>query len=408
MGLLFVGGGKAEDVDNRCTTEIITEDNGGMAAGKKTIEPVLRYWRVDDRDPTLMREDLTWEEKALSILHLARCREFREYKHRDGLGVPTRFCPFNLAFFDLDKECLISISGLDFGATYVSRPPVHSIPEPCHYRLEDSVSVIAIKVTESDRGYPISVYGTVLARDEYDYRCVYLFRRDRDDPQLITSEDDSLALTGPLRALAATNCMYFEFHLKIKGDGAVDEDLSKGVVAHDYMWPRVEPLTRLLKSKLSTVEMVYMPVASAVEASISLNFLKGIPDCFIGHVTAWTTGHGDEYGFYLYDSDAVGTQTRLGDGGSVALNRLIAAVPLDEDLVIHACVFETENGDEPAECFEFVLGHEVEEEGHEVEERTSEQGPYELQVKVSFAAVNRQRRHGMWEEYGDVRVLHSD
>lgn len=50
-----------------------------------------------------------------------------------------------------------------------------------------SMNISSIKVTESDVGYPISVFGTVLARDEYDFRCVYLFRRDRDDPQLITS-----------------------------------------------------------------------------------------------------------------------------------------------------------------------------------------------------------------------------
>uniref|UniRef100_A0A0D3GW38 DUF6598 domain-containing protein n=1 Tax=Oryza barthii TaxID=65489 RepID=A0A0D3GW38_9ORYZ len=50
-----------------------------------------------------------------------------------------------------------------------------------------SVNIISIKVIKSDVGYPISVFGTVLARDQYDYRCVYLFRRGRDDPQIINS-----------------------------------------------------------------------------------------------------------------------------------------------------------------------------------------------------------------------------
>uniref|UniRef100_A0A0E0QE17 DUF6598 domain-containing protein n=1 Tax=Oryza rufipogon TaxID=4529 RepID=A0A0E0QE17_ORYRU len=53
-----------------------------------------------------------------------------------------------------------------------------------------SVNIISIKVIKSDVGYPISVFGTVLARDQYDYRCVYLFRRGRDDPQIINSPLD--------------------------------------------------------------------------------------------------------------------------------------------------------------------------------------------------------------------------
>lgn len=66
--------------------------------------------------------------------------------------------------------------------------PIHKIPSPRHRWLVDSVNVVAIKIVESDRDYPISVFGTVLARDEYDYRCVYLFRRGRDEPQVITSK----------------------------------------------------------------------------------------------------------------------------------------------------------------------------------------------------------------------------
>ena len=50
------------------------------------------------------------------------------------------------------------------------------------------VNVISVKVIESDMGYPISVFGTVLARDMIDYRCVYLFKREREDPQIIYSK----------------------------------------------------------------------------------------------------------------------------------------------------------------------------------------------------------------------------
>jgi hypothetical protein len=71
---------------------------------------------------------------------------------------------------------LIFIFGLDFTAEVVPRPPISKIPVSDLWRLEDSVNVISIKVAESDVGYPINVYGTVLARDEYDYSLqMYLF-----------------------------------------------------------------------------------------------------------------------------------------------------------------------------------------------------------------------------------------
>ncbi|RLN07806.1 uncharacterized protein C2845_PM11G29600 [Panicum miliaceum] len=117
---------------------------------------------VDDRNVALLEPNLTWEEKVVKILHMARCRELTEYNKKLGFSAPTRFCEFNIAFFDLDKE--------SEGAPW---KPIHKIPPPLHDWLADSVNVMAIKVAESDRGYPISVFGTVLARDEYDYRCVF-------------------------------------------------------------------------------------------------------------------------------------------------------------------------------------------------------------------------------------------
>lgn len=67
------------------------------------------------------------------------------------------------------------------------RPPINKIVASDFWRLEHSVSVISISVVESDIGYPIYVYGTILARDQYDYRCIYLFKCGVDNPQLIMS-----------------------------------------------------------------------------------------------------------------------------------------------------------------------------------------------------------------------------
>lgn len=49
------------------------------------------------------------------------------------------------------------------------------------------MNILSIKVSESDVPYPINIYGTMVARDQVDYRYVYLFKRGRDNPQRITS-----------------------------------------------------------------------------------------------------------------------------------------------------------------------------------------------------------------------------
>ena len=41
----------------------------------------------------------------MDILHVVRRRGFTEYNNKMQCHVPTRFCLYNIAFFDLDKEC---------------------------------------------------------------------------------------------------------------------------------------------------------------------------------------------------------------------------------------------------------------------------------------------------------------
>jgi hypothetical protein len=65
-------------------------------------------------------------------------------------------------------------------------PLFYDIPESNYQSLDDSINVISIKVAESDLSGTINIYGTVLARDQYDYRCVYLFKRERENPQPIS------------------------------------------------------------------------------------------------------------------------------------------------------------------------------------------------------------------------------
>jgi hypothetical protein len=66
-------------------------------------------------------------------------------------------------------------------------PPFHTLPQYDSKTLEHSVNFVSVKILVSDVGYPISVFGTILARDQIDYKCVYLFKCSRDCPQVIKS-----------------------------------------------------------------------------------------------------------------------------------------------------------------------------------------------------------------------------
>jgi hypothetical protein len=50
-----------------------------------------------------------------------------------------------------------------------------------------SINILSVKIACSDIDFSIQVYCTVIARDCIDYKCVYLFRRDNDHCQLISS-----------------------------------------------------------------------------------------------------------------------------------------------------------------------------------------------------------------------------
>lgn len=92
---------------------------------------------------------------------------------------------------------------------------------------------------------------------------------------LIPMQDRTLTLISPTRALAVRDSMFFEFHLKIKGGDAADEDFNKGFIEHSDIRHTQQPTIRSLESCLSRMELVYTPVRCALEASIAVSILKG-------------------------------------------------------------------------------------------------------------------------------------
>ncbi|RCV15233.1 hypothetical protein SETIT_3G042000v2 [Setaria italica] len=195
---------------------------------------------------------------------------------------------------------------------------------PCY-----SVNVLTVKIVSSDVGFGIDVYGTVIARDSIDLKCVYLFRRDRDHPQLILSK----ILTGPKRGLALKCDIYFEIDLKIKGDRRrKDKQLSKGYLLLDGVPLRLEDEmvveSDTLDTKLSKVVITYAVVKYAVEATFAIEVLQGR---FYGEITACTTSIRDS--IVLYDSKVAEPMTGNGKG-VIQMLRNVVAVCLKEKLMM--------------------------------------------------------------------------
>jgi hypothetical protein len=65
--------------------------------------------------------------------------------------------------------------------------PLDTIPESRRISLKVALGVLYVKVLASEAGFPIGVFGTILMRDDFDFKCIYLFKRDRDNCQVINS-----------------------------------------------------------------------------------------------------------------------------------------------------------------------------------------------------------------------------
>jgi hypothetical protein len=50
-----------------------------------------------------------------------------------------------------------------------------------NHKLTESLNILRLKIMRSDAGFPIN-------RDRLDMKCIYIFRRDRDNCQLIQAE----------------------------------------------------------------------------------------------------------------------------------------------------------------------------------------------------------------------------
>ncbi|CAL4889734.1 unnamed protein product [Urochloa decumbens] len=256
---------------------------------------------------------------------------FVDFDPKQGGRYYTRCTAVHLPTFDHDEESPIG------PMRFTGKIYEENLVEVC-----EAVNILSVKITCSDVGFPIQVYGTVIARDCIDKKCLYLFRRDRDHCQLINSEDEPLILTGPKRGLLLLDNNFVETDLKIRDHQGQDREFSKGIIsirgiANRWM-EECEVERESLATRLSTVDVLYAVVIDAVEATIAIRVLRGK---FDGTITAHTTSIQERV--VLYDSKVAGTRT--GDVGVIQLMRRVVSVYVRDMLMV-----EVKTGDSKSEC----------------------------------------------------------
>ncbi|PUZ75724.1 hypothetical protein GQ55_1G228700 [Panicum hallii var. hallii] len=266
-------------------------------------------------------------------VHNAAMDRILEYEPKLGCTTFTRISFCNLSKFNLDEESPLGPMRYTNADALAVKIASSDDGTGKQFIPGTSANVITVKIASSDVGFPIDVYGTVIARDSLDLKCVYLFKCDRDHCQHITSKDNLLILTGPKRGIALIDGIYFEVNLKIKGGPGrqKNKQLSKGLLTLDGRPAVLEDRVvgrGSFDTRLSKVVITYAVVKRAIEATIAIEVLQGR---FSGLITACTTSIKNS--IVLHDSKV--TKVMASDSkGAIELLQRVVSVSLKEKLVV--------------------------------------------------------------------------
>ncbi|TVU18374.1 hypothetical protein EJB05_34465 [Eragrostis curvula] len=286
-----------------------------------------------------------------------------DFDPKQGGRYYNRFHYADYPEFDLDDES--PLGPMRFTDT---------VYETNRFKVCEAVNILSVKIACSDVGFPIQVYGTVIARDSIDH----VANKHMEFPSSILvsirmrMEDEPLILTGPKRGLVLFDDNYVETNLKIMDHEGQDRELSKGILMiRGLTGPlnKCEVERRSVATRLSTVDVMYAVVERAVEATITVRVL---PAEFDGIITAHTTSIQER--LVLYDSKVAGDVT--GDG-VIQLMRSVVSVNVKDMLIIEA---KTHRGE--------TVRNEFTPRGNKERKVVSTLGAIKMRMKVAWSIMD--------------------
>ncbi|KAI5021169.1 hypothetical protein ZWY2020_055014 [Hordeum vulgare] len=331
-------------------------------------------WEVAQKERYRRKE----EEKARNREENRRRREAHdavidsiiEHDPKVDRKVYTRFFLRDFSVFDIDEE-----------SSVLPMRYTDSIYKD-EFALQDSANILSVSIVSSDVGFPVSVYGRVIARDSIDYNCIYLFHRNRDDCQRL-NEDGMLILTGPSRGLVLVDFIYLEIDLKIREDGvSPDRAFSKGLISIDgRVLSRendVVVTSETLESWLSTIEVRFTTVLNAVECTFEIKLIEGL---FKGNITVGIADKARnldiEQTTVIHDSTADGVVTS-DESGVIKLRRSVITICLERNVMFHI------NNEAAGVCAERTFGFTPRRTGADEEKITCGAGKFGFRVVWSL------------------------
>uniref|UniRef100_A0A0E0F1C0 DUF6598 domain-containing protein n=2 Tax=Oryza meridionalis TaxID=40149 RepID=A0A0E0F1C0_9ORYZ len=172
-----------------------------------------------------------------------------------------------------------------------------------------------------------------------------LFKRTRDNCQILTPEDSCLLLTGPSRAVVVIDPVTFEVELKVRGTTkAEDKVLILKVFMHHTVYPytkNTRMIRRCLSSKHGELEFTCAALVRTVEATMESiqgswsDHLRGVVFCRTASVEG-----GD---IVLLDSRD--GRMPINCDGAVELSRRVVSVELRGELSVVVVAQANESSD---------------------------------------------------------------